>query len=392
MAKAPGTIRKRGTGWQVILRVNGARHQFGPRSEPFLGSGPTRKAVQEWTWRKHRVLEKEAKREVEGLPGSVPFSDLLKQFRTEEMPTLAPGTRAAYEDTLKPVEEYFVGKMVDPTLDRIHARHIKAYLSWRRVHRRDGSAPLSNRTLAKDRAVLHRVFHFADEMEYREGNPVARVSAPKWDKHDPVILTADQYERLLDECRAYGPMLYLWALVQGEAGCRAYSEALRLQWEDVDLEGGYLWIASGRDGHRTKSGKGRWTPMTARLHEAMRDHFAAYRFAAYDRQRSPWVFHHEVSRGSFYAAGDRIKDPRNSFDAAAKRAKTPKGFRRHDLRHRRVTTWLAEGRDVVKVKEAVGHSDLRTTMEYTHLSREHLRSLVDEPEHGQDHPGREAGA
>ena len=28
------------------------------------------------------------------------------------------------------------------------------------------------------------------------------------------------------------------------------------------------------------------------------------------------------------------------------------------------------------VKEAVGHSDLRTTMAYTPLSREHLKALV----------------
>jgi hypothetical protein len=29
---------------------------------------------------------------------------------------------------------------------------------------------------------------------------------------------------------------------------------------------------------------------------------------------------------------------------------------------------LAQGKDVVKVKEAVGHSDLKTTMGYTHLA------------------------
>ncbi len=50
MAKAPGTIRKRGNGWQVILRVNGDRYQFGPRSEPFLGLGPSRNEVKEWVW------------------------------------------------------------------------------------------------------------------------------------------------------------------------------------------------------------------------------------------------------------------------------------------------------------------------------------------------------
>ncbi len=32
----------------------------------------------------------------------------------------------------------------------------------------------------------------------------------------------------------------------------------------------------------------------------------------------------------------------------------------------------------VNQKEAVGHADLRTTMAYTHLAKEHLRSLADQ--------------
>jgi hypothetical protein len=31
----------------------------------------------------------------------------------------------------------------------------------------------------------------------------------------------------------------------------------------------------------------------------------------------------------------------------------------------------------VNVKEAMGHADLRTTMDYTHLVRDNLRSLVE---------------
>lgn len=42
-----------------------------------------------------------------------------------------------------------------------------------------------------------------------------------------------------------------------------------------------------------------------------------------------------------------------------------------------MTTWLADGADVAKVREAMGHADLRTTMGYTHLVRENLRSLVE---------------
>jgi site-specific recombinase XerD len=43
-----------------------------------------------------------------------------------------------------------------------------------------------------------------------------------------------------------------------------------------------------------------------------------------------------------------------------------------------VTTWLAEGRNVVLVSDAMGHSDLRTTLGYTQLVKEHLSALVED--------------
>jgi len=382
VAKAPGTIRQRGNSWNVIIRLNGERHEFGPRSEPFLGTATAKKQVEEWTWRKHAELKEAAKnaakRHAFAEPDAVSFSELLARFREEMMPPLAEGTQAAYEDTFRPAVEFFVDKLGDPMLEDIRSRHVNDYLSWRRVNRRGGSGPLSNRTLEKDRAVLHRLFDQADEWELREGNPVSRVKRPKYDSHNPVILDSDQYERLITECYAHGPMLGLYALLMGEAGLRAYSEALNLQWDDIDLEEGFLHVRSGRDGHRTKSGKSRWVPMTARLTRAMRDHMASHRLRMYKGKRSPWVFHHTASRVGSYEAGERIKDLRSSFDSAATRAELPAGFRRHDLRHRRVTEWLGDGKSAAIVQEAMGHSDLRTTMGYKHLAKKHLRALVDE--------------
>jgi site-specific recombinase XerD len=63
----------------------------------------------------------------------------------------------------------------------------------------------------------------------------------------------------------------------------------------------------------------------------------------------------------------------------------------HDLRHRRATAWLAEGRSPVLVKEALGHADLRTTMGYTHLAKEHLRALVAPLGAGERRPGIAVG-
>src|SRR5207249_8147019 len=91
--------------------------------------------------------------------------------------------------------------------------------------------------------------------------------------------------------------------------------------------------------------------------------------------RSRWIFHH-LSTWRHHVAGERIVSLRNSFEASARRAKLPDGFREHDLRHRRVTVWLAEEKSAALVQEAMGHSDLRTTLGYSHLARTHLRALV----------------
>ena len=70
------------------------------------------------------------------------------------------------------------------------------------------------------------------------------------------MLDADQYDALVT---AYDgrPMLQLYVLLLGEAGLRADSEALHLMWSDIDLTQGSLRVTSGRNGHRTKSGRGK---------------------------------------------------------------------------------------------------------------------------------------
>ena len=144
-----------------------------------------------------------------------------------------------------------------------------------------------------------------------------------------------------------------------------------------------LHYTSGRDGHRTKSGKGRWVPLSLRLwvplslrlKEELGAHYARFRLKTYRDRRSPWVFH--LTRGA--RAGQRAGEYRGPVQTAATKAELPEGWRLHDLRHRRVTIWLGEGKSPVHVKEAMGHSTIQVTMGYTHLAREHLRSLVDEP-------------
>jgi len=123
--------------------------------------------------------------------------------------------------------------------------------------------------------------------------------------------------------------------------------------------------------------------MTPRLREALQDHAARYRLVTYDGERSPWVFHHMMTqRGA--VAGHRLQSFHRAFASAVKRANLPADvtahLRQHDLRHRRVTTWLAAGKSVVHVQRAMGHSDLATTMGYAHLLDDDLLALVQDDE------------
>ncbi len=243
----PGSIEKRGDCLRVRLCVGGERHYF---TLPTLD----RKAAEGFARDKAAELEKQHERQAAGMPGPMRFSALLAKFEAEEVPTLAPGTQRTYADSLKPIRAYFVGKIGDPTVDQIRAMHVKDFLSWRRANRMDGKAPLHGRTLQKDRTVLHRIFTIAERLEIRDGNPVARTNPPKADSRDPVILDKEQYEALIVACEGR-TMLQLYVLTLGETGGRCQSEVLHLRWEDVDLSEGFIRIATGRDGHRTRAGK-----------------------------------------------------------------------------------------------------------------------------------------
>lgn len=373
-ADHPGSIDKRPSGkWRVRLSVNGERHS------KTLPEGTTREEAEEYASNWHRELSRKARRAEMGLPVGETVSGLLERFETDEMPGLTEGTQRSYKDSLKPIKAYFVEELGDPKLEEIRPGHVRGFMTWRRTHGPSGEerdTKLSGRTIEKDRSILHRMFEFAAQLELVPGNPVARTEPPNYDSRDPVILSNEQYEGLIEEAEKLDPMLGAYVTFLGETGARAKSEALWVRWTDVDLDEGFVWLASDRK-HRTKSGEGRWVPLSGRLRGRIRDHAADYRLRTYGGERSPWLFHHTRNLPTT-TPGERRKDYREAFEKACEDASLPEGFVRHDLRHRRVTTWLAEGKSPALVREAMGHSTMEVTMKYTHLAREHLRALVED--------------
>lgn len=366
--KAPGHFERRGDAWRWRVCIGGVYHR-----RTFATAD--RKDAERAARIEYERLDREQVRRDDGLPSGKTLRDLVDYFETHTMPRLAAGTQRSYRDSLKAIREYFFAGSVDVPLARIGKAHIQAFLDWRATHRIGGGRPVHLRTLAKDRAVLHRLFTVAcDRLDWLDGNPVKKTDVEAPDEKPKVILSSEQFDALLDACD--DDMVKLYALVLGETGARCESEATWIRWEDVDLDQAFLTIVTGRDGHRTKGGKTRFVPMTPRLVEAFRAHFAAHRFAAYDGVRPAYVFHHRQSRPSA-KAGERVRSFRHSVERAAARAGIPKGWTMHQLRHAYVTRLLGAGHSPAIVQEAAGHSDIKTTMGYKHLSREHLRVLTD---------------
>jgi len=365
----PGSLDRRASGsWRWRVSVAGERH-----AETWDADLSTREAERKARTR-YNLLEAQSAR---GEGVSVRLSRLLAVYRDQRFPSLAESTRRAYDLAFRALGAWY-GEDTDPRLTSIGRGDVNGFLSWRRVHKPDGRKrePLSGWSLKRSLGALSTLFEEAVEREWINANPARRISIDTPDT-EPVILDVEEYERLLTECESR-PMLRTFVLLAGEAGLRR-SEALDLRWSDLDLGAGFLEIVHGRDGRTTKGKRSRSVPMTTRLRSELREHAARFRL---DGTGSAHVLHH-LHRRRNTKPGDPFGQMDRGLATVAERAKLPEEWRYHDLRHRRCTKWLADGFSPEKVRRAMGHADLSTTLQYSHLVRSDLEEMVGEDDQDQ---------
>jgi integrase/recombinase XerD len=183
---------------------------------------------------------------------------------------------------------------------------------------------------------------------------------PKRRMRLPVILSRDEVARLIES--ASNPFHRTILMTLYATGVRR-AELARLKLTDVDTARMVLHV------HNGKGRKDRDVVLSPHLLEELRQH---YRRLA--RKPATWLF----PGGQRHTADNPVsaKVCWNACREAAKRAGIRKALHPHTLRHCFATHLLESGADLRTIQILLGHSDLKQTAIYVHVSQRHLSATA----------------
>jgi len=268
---------------------------------------------------------------------------------------------------------------------------VRCFLSHLAVNEHVGAATQNQASSALVflyRRVLGRDLEKLDTIE--------RAKAPR---RLPVVLTREEVRLLLGHMN--GTSRLVAALLYG-AGLRL-GECLSLRIKDVDFERNEVAV---RDG---KGARDRVAPLPTAVRRDLLEHLERVRRLhgedlARGRGRAPlpgalaernsgsasdWIWQYVFPASSHYAdsrTGTRHRHHlhetvvQKAMAQAVRVARIPKPATPHSLRHAFATHLLEAGYDIRTVQELLGHSDVSTTLIYTHVlsvGRRGLRSPID---------------
>ena len=268
---------------------------------------------------------------------------------------LAQNSLLAYDSDLKKYVHFLEGKRIG-NFNHITRTHITQFLFHEKQRKQEASSIARALVAVK---LLHRFL--VKEGQLSE-DVTSVLEAPKLWKHLPSFLTLKEMEAILAapnirtemglRDRAILELLYATGL--------RVSELVGLKTLDLNLESSFLKCSG-------KGGKERIVP----LGRTAKDFVTRYLEKVRNQNRKTDQLFLGLKRSvrlSRQAVWQIIR--RYAKQAGIKKKITP-----HTFRHSFATHLLEGGADLRVVQELLGHADISTTQIYTHVSRDHLRSV-----------------
>lgn len=336
---------KRGTTYKATIRMKG----YPTQTETFKRLTDAKKWAQdtESAIRDGRHFKTiEAKKHTLG--------DMVDRYIKSEIPN-KPKSGAAYKRHLEWWKEqlgsYTLDVITAPMIVECRDKLVGAPISGERT--RSGST--TNRYLA---ALSHCFTIAVKEWGWLETNPLSRVGRKKESDGRVRFLSDGERAKLLDACKASrNKDLYLIVLLAISTGARQ-SEILGLAWDDVMFDSRRIVL---RD---TKNGETRSVPLVGPAFDLMKAHSKVRRLD------TKLVFPRQGK------ASDKHISIRESWERAVNVAGI-QDFRFHDLRHTAASYLAMNNATLAEIAEILGHKTLQMVKRYSHLSEQHVSSVVE---------------
>jgi integrase len=213
-------------------------------------------------------------------------------------------------------------------------------------------------TINMELGTLRTIFNQGIKWGYLKKNPTEGIEMLKvTDAKPPRFLTPEESKKLLDNC---GSQLYPVFFTFLNTGMRL-SELLNLEWSDIDFQRRKIKIQR-KSFWSPKTGE-REIPINAGMYELLQ---------RLKREKGPntdFVF--PTGNGRGYRKSLRLELMR-----VAKECGILNLTKIHSLRHTFASQLVMKGVDLPTVQKLMGHSDIETTMIYSHLTPDHLVDAV----------------
>ena len=337
------TLRKKGNVYFIDYRINGRR---------LRKSVGHSKKIAELALKDLEV--KLARQELGFEKKDSSFQKLLSDFQTYCKTNLAPNTQKRYQAIIDNFCRFL--KQVYPYIDKVSQFASKLFEDYKSF-RKEGET--HNRTINAELVVLRMLFRLAIQWGYAKDNPTDGVSKLRIPfKNAPRFLSEEECKKLL---KASDEWLYSIFFTFLNTGMRK-SELENLEWSDVDFNRRKIKITVKDD----------WSPKTNEREIPINDDLLeVLKKQKSSANGSPYVFPDEEG-GKIYK--NRL---RKRLMALTLQLGFGEVTQIHALRHTFASHLVMKGVDLATVKKLMGHSDIDTTMIYSHLTEKHVDSAVE---------------
>ena len=320
-----------------------------------------------------------------------PFNDAVEAWRETRATTLAPKTRARYDDVLRLhlVPEWGTTPLSALTREAIKRYFARLQRNGRTAGRERPGQPLSPGSVRKIQTVLSSVLSEAVELGMLRVNPAMRMRLPAPVHKDMTVLTAQEVH---DLAAAVDPHYRALVYTAAYTGLRA-GELWALRRKDIDPLRGVLHVRHtvkqdaasptadpatvdlyGREVGPPKNGKARTIILPPGLRTMLAEHLTLAVPAPGGNGPDHAVFHTEAGRAVNHTVFMRLV----FTPAKAALPLEKRGLRFHDLRHTCASLLIAAGAHGKHVQERLGHSSITTTLNlYGHVLPSTEAALVD---------------